>query len=314
MNSSVVFFFFLLVAGCTNQTQKVTLRPIVAVNDHTLTAKEFSSRLARRLKNLDALAAKDPSTIRLAKEEVIKNFIIQGLTLDWARFKKIVVAESEVEASLNAVRSGYPDDLSFRRVLAEENMSFSDWQEQMRYTLIEKAVFKSIAVAVKDPTEDEIKNYYEESRERFKRKERIYLRQIVVDELAKAELVKNELKKTDLAVLAKKYSITPESKDGGLVGWIEKGTVDFFDPLFNLQVGTVSQIFKSPFGYHIAKVEKKSPGGFASLEEARARVVVEFKSKKEQALFLAWFDQQLRSAKVMRDYDLINAIHVDTRN
>lgn len=304
---------FSLIFSCTSPTQKVSLKPVISVNEHSLTAKEFSALLARRLKNLDALAAKDPVTVRQAKEEVLKSYIVQCLTLDWARFQKIEIAESAVEESVNKVRSGYPDDLSFRRVLAEENLSFSEWQEQMRYSLIEKAVFKKITERVREPSGEEIKAYYEENKDRFKRKERIYIRQIVVDELAKAELIKTELKKGDLSILAKKYSITPEASEGGLVGWIEQGSVDFFDPLFSLSVGATSSIFKSPFGYHIARIEKKSSSGFVPIEEARLRIATDIKGKREQAEFLSWFDHQLRSAKVLKDYDLINSIQVDTR-
>ncbi len=309
----VVTFAFLLAVGCTSHTQKFSLKPVLEVNEHSMTAKEFSNKLARRLKDLDALAAKDPATNQRAKEEILKAFIVQSLTLDWARFQKIVVSEDELDKEVDKIRSGYPDDLSFRRILSQEKMSFSEWRDQLRYSLIEKAVFKKLGEKVRSPSEEEIKSYYNENKENFRRKERIFLRQIVVDEEAKAELLKTELKKKDFAALAQKYSIAPEAKNGGLVGWIEKGTVDFFDPLFSLSVGSVSVIFKSPFGYHIAKIEKKSPPLILSTEEVKPRILQTLKAMKEQAEFVSWLDLQLRSAKVQRDNDLINAIRVDTR-
>ncbi len=303
----------LALAGCTSHTQKFSLKPVLEVNEHVLTAKEFSVKLARRLKDLDALAAKDPSTNQRAKEEILKTFIVQSLTLDWARYQKIAVSEEALDKEVDKIRASYPDDLSFRRVLSEEKTSFSDWREQLRYSLIEKAVFKKIGEKTKPPSEADIKSYYEENKETFKRKERIYLRQIVVDEEAKAELLKTELKKKDFSALAIKYSIAPEAKAGGLVGWIEKGAVDFFDPLFSLPAGGVSVIFKSPFGYHIAKIEKKSSAMTLPLEEVRSRILQTLLAMKEQAEFVSWLDLQLRSAKVHRDNDLINAIRVDTR-
>ncbi|MEK6774818.1 MAG: peptidyl-prolyl cis-trans isomerase [Bdellovibrionota bacterium] len=313
MNPQTFALALLLLAGCTSHTQKFSLKPVLEVNEHVLTAKEFSVKLARRLKDLDALAAKDPSTNQRAKEEILKTFIVQSLTLDWARYQKITLSEDELDKEVDKIRASYPDDLSFRRVLSEEKTSFSDWREQLRYSLIEKAVFKKIGEKTKPPSEAEIKSYYEENKETFKRKERIYLRQIVVDEEAKAELLKAELKKKDFSALAIKYSIAPEAKAGGLVGWIEKGSVDFFDPLFSLPAGGVSVIFKSPFGYHIAKIEKKSSAMTLPLEEVRSRILQTLMAMKEQAEFVSWLDLQLRSAKVHRDNDLINAIRVDTR-
>jgi len=298
--------------ACTSSYQKVSSKPVVKVNDHVLTAKEFSNLLARKLKDLDALTAKDPSTVHRTKEEIIRSFIVKSLTLDWARANSLVVTEGDLDKEVDKYRANYPDDLSFRRLLAQENLSFSEWREELRYTLIERAVFKKLNDRVKAPTDAEIKTYYDEHKEQFKRKERILIRQIVSDELGKADLLKTQVKTKDFAELAKKYSIAPEGKNGGLVGWIEMGTVDFFDPLFKGPVGKVTQI-TSPFGFHVVKVEKKEPAGVAPMEEVRSQIVRALMAQREQAEFVKWLDAQLRSSKVLRDNDLINSIVVETR-
>ncbi len=305
-------FFILAAFGCTQNTQKIANKDILQVNDHSMTTKEFAHRLARRLKDLDALAAKDPQTVIKAKEEIVNAFVTQSIILDWARFQKIDVTDSDLDAEVKKIRSSYPDDLSFRKVLAQEKISFSEWREGLRFSLIEKSVFKKIDEQIEEPSAQQIKSFYEENKDDFKKKDRIQIRQIVVDEESKAELIKSELKKGDFAELAKKFSVAPESKAGGLVGWIEKGAVDFFDPLFSLGQGQTSNIFKSPFGYHIARVEKKSPASAIPLEEARASIVRRLKAQKEQALYLALMDRLVRGAKVLKDNDLINSIRVDT--
>ncbi|MBS1969091.1 MAG: peptidyl-prolyl cis-trans isomerase [Bdellovibrionales bacterium] len=309
-----LFILGLMFAGsaCTSNYQKLSSKPVVKVNDHVLTAKEFSNQLARKLKDLDALTAKDPSTVHRTKEELLRSFIVKSLTLDWARANSLVVTESDLDKEVDKYRANYPDDLSFRRLLAQENLSFSEWREELRYTLIERAVFKKLNERVKPPTDSEIKHYYDEHKEQFKKKERIYLRQIVTDEQGKADLLKSQVKTKDFSELAKKYSVSPEAKAGGLVGWIEIGTVDFFDPLFKTAVGSVTQL-KSPFGYHVVKVEKKAPAGITPMEEVRNQIVRTLTAQREQAEFVKWLDAQLRSSKVLRDNDLINSIVVETR-
>lgn len=298
--------------SCTSNYQKLSTKPVVKVNDHVLSAKEFSNLLARKLKDLDALTAKDPPTVLRTKEEVLRAFIVKSLTLDWARSQHLIVTESDLDKEVDKYRANYPDDLSFRRLLAQENLSFSEWREELRYTLIERAVFKKLNERIKPPTDIEIKNYYEEHKDEFKRKERISIRQIVTDELGKADVLKTQLKTKDFAELAKKYSVAPEGKNGGLVGWIEFGSVDFFDPLFKSPLGKITQI-SSPFGFHIVKVEKKAPASIAPLEEVRNQVIRTLTAQREQAEFVKWLDAQLRSSKVLRDNDLINAIVVETR-
>ncbi|WP_374029478.1 peptidyl-prolyl cis-trans isomerase [Bdellovibrio bacteriovorus] len=301
----------LSLAGCPSSYQKISTKPVEKVNDHVLTSKQFANQLARRLRNFDALAAKDPNNIHRVKEEILKDFLVKSLTLDWARAQSIIITESTLDKEVDKLRANYPDDLSFRRALAQENLSFSEWREELRYSLVEKEVFKKINEKVKPPTDEEIKRYYEDNKDRFKRKERIYIRQIVVDEDAKADAIKVDLKTNEFSELAKKYSITPEAKTGGVVGWIEKGSVDYFDPLFTSGSGV--QTVKSPFGVHLIRVEKKAPATTLPLEEVKSQIIRALRAQREQAEYVAWLDAQLRSSKVLKDYDLMNSIKVDTR-
>lgn len=305
--------FIFSLSGCFSRYPKLVNKTIVQVNEHTLTTKDFANQLARRLKDLDAFSAKDPQIVRQAKDSIINDFIIKGLTLDWARAQNISVADSLVDSTVDKYRSNYPDDLSFRRSLAQESLSFSEWREKLRYSLIEQASFKKMNEKSRPPTEAEIKKYYDTKRDLFKKKERVFLRQILVDDLAKAELIKTSIKTKDFATLAQQYSKAPEAKVGGVVGWIEKGSVDFFDSTFSQATGTVSGIINSPFGYHVIRVEKKLPASVKSLDEARPQIIRTLMAQKEQAEFVAWLDHQIRSSKVLKDYDLINAINIDTK-
>jgi peptidyl-prolyl cis-trans isomerase C len=51
-------------SACDLGASRVAAKPVVKVNDQVLSAKEFADRLARRLKNFDALAAKDPNNVK----------------------------------------------------------------------------------------------------------------------------------------------------------------------------------------------------------------------------------------------------------
>lgn len=306
-----LFVFLGLLVGCTSETQRMSAKPVEKVNDHLLTAKEFSQELARSLKNFDALAAKDPHNIARAKENILNEFLVKSLTLDWAKSKSISVPDHVLDKEVNRIRASYPDDLTFRRSLAQESLSFSEWREKLRYSIIEKEVFKKLNENTKTPSDSEIEKFYEANKDKFKRKESIFIRQIVVDEKAKAEAIKMDLKKADFADLAKKFSITPEGKKGGEVGWIEKGTVDYFDPLFSSGSGV--QTLESPVGVHLIRVEKKMGVHVLPLSSVKPQIIRDLRAQREQAEYVAWLDAQLRSSKVFKDHDLINSIRVDTR-
>lgn len=299
--------------ACTFGRPRMAAQTVVQVNERKLSAKDFSERLARQLKKLDALSAKDPNSTQRAKDEIIRNFVLQSLVLDFAKANGVAISDQEVETEVNSVRSQYPDDLSFRRALAEESISLSDWREQVRATVLDKRVFEQIGAKAQKPNPEDLRRYYEENKERYRRKERIFLRQIVVDDLTKAETIKDEIRKGDFYKLASKYSVAPEAKNGGEVGWIEKGSVDIFDKAFNLPVGGVSQVLESSYGFHIFKVERKSPAGFSSFDEVKSQIDRAIMAKREQAEFMGWLDQQIRGSKVLKNVALIQSIQVETR-
>lgn len=303
----------LLSVSCTSQKGQVAGQPVLQVNDHVLTTQEFSDRLARKLKHFDALSAKDPGNLNRTKEEVLRNYTLEALMADYARANSITVSDQELENEVNAFRSAYPDDVAFRNVLAEENLSLSSWRDQLRLTLLERKVFQKISEKIAKPGPEEIKKYYEENKDKYRRKERIYLRQIVTDDLTKATELREEVKKKDFARTATKFSVAPEGKNGGLVGWVERGSVDIFDKAFQMPIGGISQVLESPYGFHILKVERKAPAGFATAEEVKPLLEQALLAQKEQGEFTAWLDRQIRASRVLRNQDLIRAVTVETR-
>ncbi len=307
------FFLLFLAFACTSNYQKSAVKPVVRVNDHILTVKDFADTLARRLKNHDVLSAKDTGNIARIKESILTEFVESALIEDWAKANGISISSDELEKEVSRIRSNYPDDLSFRRFLAEEDLSFSDWKESLYKNMVVKSAFAKINTKTIQPNDEEIQSYFKANTERFKKKEKISFSQIVLADEAAAEQVQKSIKGGDFSSLAKRYSITPEGKNGGNVGWIEKGTVDFFDPLFTMPLGIVNKIIQSPFGFHLIKIEKKTPAGLRGVDDVKAQIVRALLAKREQAEFMKWLDVQLRSTKVFKDHDLINSISISTR-
>lgn len=312
MLRSAAVVCFLLLASCTKSSIGSD-SVVYSVNEHQLTSKQFADLLAQRLRPLDALSAKDPNVLKQAKEEVLKSFLMRSLVSDYAKTEGLKVDDPSLEKEINAIRAGYPDDISFRRMLAEQSISLSEWKELVRQSLLDTLVFKKMREKIPAPTENEIAQYYNQNKDSFRKKERVFLRQIVVDQLAKADAVKEELKRRDFADVAKKYSVSPEGKRGGAVGWVERGSVDIFDKAFGLAVGSTSQILESPYGFHIFKVDRKTAAGIVSKEEVREQIISSLKARREQAEFMGWLDKQLRTGRVLKNTAVIDAMFVETK-
>lgn len=88
----------------------------------------------------------------------------------------------------------------------------------------------------------------------------------------------------DFDQLASQYSEDPGSKDkGGDLGFFERRMMvkEFDEAAFNLNVGQVSDVVRSNFGYHIIKLTEKAP--LPTLEEERENLKKIYKQTRYQA-------------------------------
>lgn len=303
----------LLISSCHWNSRKVGELPVVKINNEQMSLKEFSDDLSKHLKNFDAIVAKNPGQIQRVRDLVIREFLMQKLLERYAKEQKISISQKEWDEEVAVVRASYPDDLAFRKVLVEENLSLNEWKKSVKDSLLQKKVFQTFRAKITKPTEEEIKKHYEENKDRFKHPERIWLRQIVVDDYGKALDIKEAVRKKDFGELAKKFSVAPEAKTGGVVGWVDKGSVDIFDKAFTQSTGSVSQVLESPYGFHLFKVDKKEGSGLRRIDEVKSLIEQLLISQREQKEYTQWLDQQIRSSQVMVDYDLIKQLQVETR-
>lgn len=284
---------------------------LVQVNEDKLTAREFSEKLALNLEGYDTLMAKDAHVVDFAKNKIVEDFLHSSLITNWAERNSITVSDDEVESEIGKIRANYPDDASFKEALNSSQVSLKDWEKQIQAKLLQKKVFQSLATKTVAPTDEELRSYYNTNREIFKEKPQVRIRQIVFDnEDAANRLYHSITPSTALADLAKQYSIAPEAKNGGDVGWIEQGTLDIFDKAFNMRVGQRSGVVKSPYGFHIFEVTGKKAEATLTFDEVKDRIARSLKGNKEQAIYTAWLEEQLKISKVYKNNDAIKSIQV----
>ncbi|MFK7873420.1 MAG: peptidylprolyl isomerase [Oligoflexales bacterium] len=103
--------------------------------------------------------------------------------------------------------------------------------------------------------------------------------------LAESVLKKANKKKSDFAALAKKYTDDPSGKDkGGDLGFFTSQAMvkPFSEAAFAMNVGDVSQVVESPFGFHIIKVTDKKEAVEQKYEDAGVKTGIAKKMIEEQ--------------------------------
>jgi peptidyl-prolyl cis-trans isomerase D len=149
-----------------------------------------------------------------------------------------------------------------------------------------------------DVSEQALKDYFEQVKERFTSPEQRKGQHILItatdglDDAAaqkKAQELTDKAKAgADFAQLARENSKDPGSAaQGGDLGWAQKGMFvgPFEDALFSMQPGEIRGPVKTQFGYHVLKLEEIQAGHQKSFEEARADVEAEYRKDKAQTAF-----------------------------
>jgi parvulin-like peptidyl-prolyl isomerase len=94
-------------------------------------------------------------------------------------------------------------------------------------------------------------------------------------------------------------SLGPEKVRGGDLGYFGQGEKPTeFDYIFNMEVGATSEVIKSPYGYHIFKLEEKIEPRQIGFEEAKSGILQELEQKKGEENYQKWFKGIKGRAKV----------------
>ena len=139
------------------------------------------------------------------------------------------------------------------------------------------------------------------------------VRQIVTDTLEKAvALHKRALAGETFARLAVINSISPDREHGGDLGFFAKGSYpkEFDDTCFKLKKGEVSDVIKSPYGYHIFKLLDTKPAGVKTLSEVSDEIKGNLLKEKRQKAYDEWFEKIKKESDIEIDEDALEDVEL----
>jgi peptidyl-prolyl cis-trans isomerase C len=135
-------------------------------------------------------------------------------------------------------------------------------------------------------TDAQLKAAYDEKVAATKDVEEVKARHILVAKEEEAKKIVEQLnKKGDFEKIAKEKSTdTGSGKQGGDLGWFTKDKMvpEFAEAAFALKKGEVSKPVKSPFGWHVIKLEDRRAVKPASFEESKDALKGELTNKAVQ--------------------------------
>ena len=147
-------------------------------------------------------------------------------------------------------------------------------------------------------TDDEIKSYYQSHIDQYKMPDRAHVAHILFKTVGKTDAEIAEIKKKaedvlnkakhggNFADLAKQYSEDTSKDKGGDLGWIVRGqTVPEFEAAaFGLPKGSISDLVKTQYGFHIIEVIDREMARTQTLDEVKPSIVSQLQQEKGDQL------------------------------
>lgn len=150
--------------------------------------------------------------------------------------------------------------------------------EQLKKDLVADQLVQKIVRERAIVSDSDVRSYYNARKDEYTKEYRVS--HIVVGSLEDAEEVKNQLKKRTFSWVARHHSLDKHTGVGGDLGFLSKGNMipEFENVVFDMQVGEVSDVIESDFGYHLIKL--------AAVRDARNKLEYEEAAEEISRLLL----------------------------
>jgi peptidyl-prolyl cis-trans isomerase C/foldase protein PrsA len=274
-----------LVLGCSGPARPSLPETIGFVDGEAVTVREYLAALELDERENEGLSPRSAEELRVARRALLDGLVDRKLLAQAARRRGIRVEEADVERAFLRLRADWPGE-SFDKLLADAQLTVSDLQARLRDRLIVEKLFAEEVVARVAITDADVDAYLAAHPPPPERPERVRAAQIVVKTEAEARRLQGELARgVSFAELARRYSLSPDAKLGGDLGWFGRGDMppEFEAVCFTLPVGQVSDVVASPYGYHLFHLIDRRAAERPESETVRSTAEAQLRAEREAA-------------------------------
>jgi peptidyl-prolyl cis-trans isomerase SurA len=251
-----------------------------------------------------ASPAEREERLKKARREILDHFIESKLLEEEMKKRKIEVSDRDVDAAVNDVlKASNLTEENLKKALAREGMTLSAYRQKVReelgkMRLVSREIKSKIVI-----DDEELRKRYQENPEKYSEPLEVQIQQVFFpvpqnapkDQVAAVRrealtILERARRGDDFTQLAKVYSRGPEASEGGVLGYFKKQELvrEVEEAGFKLKPGEISDLVRSPAGFHILKVLDRKGGEPRPFAEVRNRIREEAMQEESEKKFNAW--------------------------
>lgn len=290
--------------GACSRQEEASSPVLLRVDGRELTLEQFRKEFSRSQPPEQKLSEEERKEMERA---FLAQMIDRELALAEADRLGITIRPDELQAAINETRSEYPQG-TFETALLERGTNLTEWSEGLRRNLLMEKIVAETVYSRVSVSDEEIQAYFEQNLAEYDRPDQVRARQIVVASEEEGQKVLGLLRQGEpFAEVAKQYSMSPDSEDGGDLGFFARGEMpaEFDAVVFKLTPGRLSDLIKSEYGYHVFLVEEKRKAHQLTLEEAREDIRQQLTHSKEASAYHQWLQDLRINASIEMNWELL---------
>jgi len=263
---------------------------VIRVNGEDIKQSEVQAMTNMMLQQAQASGQPvSPQMQAQAQKAAEDNMIIQKLIIGEVAAAGIVVADDEVETTIEQLKTSLPPTMDFDQALAMQGMTIEDLKKNIKDDLAARELIDSKTQDVAEVSEAAARDFYDSNVEQFAQAPKASASHILLsfeegesDESKAAKKAELEGIRADIIAetitfedAAKAHSGCPSSAQGGSLGEFGKGQMvpEFEVAVFTQDVDSVGEVVETSFGYHIIKVTDRTDGGTSSFDDVKAQII-----------------------------------------
>ncbi|WP_349496699.1 peptidylprolyl isomerase [Sideroxydans sp. CL21] len=288
----ILFAFAAFASATESQKQGVPLDSIeVIVNDDVITHLELEKRVVSVSKMLQSQKTALPDKSVLERQ-VLERMITEMLLSQFAKESGLRIDDAQLDKTILRIaqQNKFATVAAFRAKLEQDGTNFNEFREEIRNEIIsvrlrEREVDSKLVIS-----ENDVDNYLSNQERQEGKGDELLLAHIlvVVPEQASADKIQNYRGRAEQALaklrggasfaqVAAGYSDAQDALKGGELGWrpADRMPPMFADALAKMKPGDVSDVLRSPSGFHIIKLlDRRNKDAAVVVTQTHARHIL----------------------------------------